>query len=112
MGDAAASLVGQRWGKHRYRVFGHARSWEGTATMGIASLLAVGTTLFAVPGSVLSPTSVAWPVWETVAIAACGTAVATAAEALSPAGTDNLSVPLLSGLAMYVVEGTLASTAG
>jgi dolichol kinase len=36
-----------------------------------------------------------------------GTAVATMAEALSPAGTDNLSVPLLSGLAMTILSNWL-----
>jgi phytol kinase len=112
LGDAAASLVGQRWGSHTYRFLGHQRSWEGTATMGVVSLLSIGATLLALPGSALSPASVPWTMWGAAVIAACGSAVATSAEALSPVGTDNLSVPLLSALAMYVVGSVPAFAAG
>lgn len=112
LGDAAASLVGQRWGRHPYRVLGHTRSWEGTATMGVVSVLAVGATLHALPGSGLSPASVPWTRWGTAVVAVCGSAVATAAEALSPAGTDNLSVPLLSAAAMYLAGSLPAFAVG
>jgi phytol kinase len=80
--------------------------------MGLVSLLAMGTVLYALPGSALSRTSVPWTLWATAAIAVCGSVVATAAEALSPAGTDNLSVPLLSALAMYLVSGVPILAAG
>jgi len=112
LGDAAASLVGQRCGRHTYRSLGHTRSWEGTAAMGVVSLLAIGATLLLLPGSTLSPSSVPWTTWGAMVIAACGTAVATAAEAVSPAGTDNLSVPLLSALAMYLVGSVPSFAAG
>lgn len=112
LGDAAASLVGQRWGRHPYRFLGHQRSWEGTATMGVVSLISIGVTLRALPGSALSPASVPWTMCGALAITVCGSAVATAAEALSPAGTDNLSVPLLSALAMYLVGRVPAFAAG
>jgi len=101
-GDALASLVGLRWGNHRHTSFGHQRSWEGTAAMAIVSLIVIGLTLAWLPDSGLSPHSVSpTPLW---AVTLMGALVATAAEAVSPAGTDNLSVPLLSTLAMWLVD--------
>jgi phytol kinase len=101
-GDALASLVGLRWGNHRHTSFGHQRSWEGTATMAIVSLIVIGLTLAWLPDSGLSPHSVSpTPLW---AVTLAGALVATIAEAVSPAGTDNLSVPLLSTLAMWLVD--------
>ncbi len=103
-GDALASLIGQRWGRHRYTVLGHTRSWEGSAAMAAATFAVVGATLLLVPGSPLSPHGAAWTLPWVLAGAATATAIATAAEAVSPAGTDNLSVPLLTGLALLGVE--------
>ena len=107
LGDAAASLVGLRWGTHEYATWGHRRTWEGTAAMAVVTLLSVLVTLSFVPGSALSPDSTPWPVGQTLLVSVLGTLVATAAEALSPAGTDNLSVPLLSGMAMFAASSLL-----
>lgn len=104
LGDALASLVGRRWGKHPYTVFGHSRSWEGTAAMAVFSLLGTFLTLYFLPGSTLSPNSFPCGPVTALATAFVGTLVATASEALSPAGTDNLSVPLLSGLVMFILS--------
>lgn len=107
VGDALASIVGIRWGKHPYRTFGHVRSWEGSAAMGFSSFAVVFLTLVLLPGSALSPNSVPWSLGSTLLLSVVGTVVAALAEALSPTGTDNLSVPLLSGLALYLVGGVL-----
>jgi phytol kinase len=112
LGDAAASLVGERWGRHTYTVHGHTRSWEGTAAMACVSLVSIGVVALWLPGSGLSPHSAGWTPGGRVAITAVGAAIATLSEAISPAGTDNLSVPLLSGLAMYVVSVLPAVVAG
>lgn len=104
VGDAFASLVGTRWGKHGYTFWGHRRSWEGTAAMAVLSFLSILLTWFWLPGSALSPHSVSVSLSGALLMSLVGTIVATIAEALSPAGTDNLSVPLLSGLAMYGVS--------
>jgi dolichol kinase len=104
LGDAAASLVGYRWGAHPYRVLGHTRSWEGTAAMAAVSLVAIGATLAWLSGSALSPNSVPMTASQVLVTTIVGAAVATVAEGLSPAGTDNLSVPLLAGLAMFLVR--------
>jgi phytol kinase len=102
-GDALASIVGTKWGNHKYTVFGHTRSWEGSAVMAHFSLLAILTTLVFLPGSALSPSSIPLTGATPIIMSVAGTVVATLAEALSPAGTDNLSVPLLTGLALWLV---------
>ena len=107
LGDAAASLAGLRWGKHQYVFWGHVRTWEGTAAMAVVTLLSILATLSFVPGSALSPNSAPWPAGQLLVISVIGTFIATTAEALSPAGTDNLSVPLLSGLAMFAAGSLL-----
>jgi len=107
LGDALASIVGTRWGEHSYTTFGHRRTWEGTKTMAIFSFLGIFVTLWLLPGSPLSPHSILLDIRAVLGLSLAGTVVATLAEALSPAGTDNLSVPLLSGLAMYILGNWL-----
>ena len=102
LGDALASLIGRRWGSRTYTVFGHTRSWQGSAGMALVSFVAIFLTLLWLPGSALSPHSAALGTLPALWMALAGAGVATLAEALSPAGTDNLSVPLLSGLALYL----------
>ena len=106
-GDGLASIVGQKYGKHIYTTFGHQRSREGSIAMAIAAFLVILLTLLWLPGSALSPNSVALPFWGVLLLTAIGTAVSTTAEALSPAGTDNLSVPLLTGLALFALNALL-----
>ncbi len=106
-GDGLASIVGLKYGKHIYTTFGHKRSREGSAAMAAASFLVILLTLAWLPGSVLSPNSVALPFWGILLCAVIGTGIATAAEAFSPAGTDNLSVPLLTGLTLFVLNALL-----
>lgn len=102
-GDALAHLIGRRWGRHPYSLFGHTRSWEGTAAMAAFSFAAVFLTLWLLPGSPLSPTSrVLGPV--SAAIMAAFVALSAAlVEGVSPLGLDNLSVPLISALALFLL---------
>jgi phytol kinase len=103
LGDALASLVGRRWGSRPYTIFGHTRSLQGSAAMAVFSFLGIFLTLLWLPGSALSPNSAVLGAFPALWMALVGTVAATLAEALSPAGTDNLSVPLLSGLALYLL---------
>jgi phytol kinase len=100
-GDSMASLLGRRFGRHHYTVFGGTRSWEGSAAMLVAAFIAMFLTILLVPGSPLGPLTP--PLGPGVALAAAlaGALVATAAEAVSPHGSDNLSVPLLAGAAVF-----------
>ncbi len=93
-GDGMASIVGQSIGRRHYTVFGHQRSWEGTAAMAITTALAVLVTLLVLSGSKVSPFSVPLSFGLALVMTLVATVVATVAEGLSPAGTDNLTVPL------------------
>lgn len=93
-GDAFASLIGVRWGRHQYEVLGSHRSWEGSTAMFVFSLLAtflvllVGLSLSPVEGFLYS------------LVVALG---ATLVEAFSPWGLDNLSVPFFSTGLLYLL---------
>jgi len=104
-GDALAAIVGKRWGRHHYQIGRGRRSFEGSTAMLAASFVAMLLTLLLTPGSALSPQSV--PIGFNAALIASLIAAlaATIAEGVSPHGTDNLSVPLLSS---FVVAGVLA----
>ncbi|MBN1878382.1 MAG: phosphatidate cytidylyltransferase [Anaerolineae bacterium] len=103
-GDGMASIIGQTWGKHTYTFLGHTRSWEGSITMAAFSLLVIGVCLWVLPGSALSPNSPIWKTGQIILMTLVGATVATLAESYSPAGTDNLSVPLLTGSTLYILS--------
>ncbi|WP_373530468.1 diacylglycerol/polyprenol kinase family protein [Nostoc sp.] len=102
-GDALAALIGRRFGKHKYQVGNSVRSWEGSAAMFVASTAVIFLVLLLLPGSSLSPLakplSLGWALLTAVITAT----FATLAEAVSPHGTDNLSVPLVAAGVVWVV---------
>ena len=91
-GDALAAVVGERMGRYRYTIFGHTRSLEGSATMLVVSALATWLALGMFPPA-------------TRLVAALVTALgATVAEAISPWGIDNLTVPAASALILALIR--------
>src|SRR5262245_44491029 len=94
-GDALAALVGRRWGRHRYRLGASGRSWEGSAAMFAVSMIVVFLALTFLPGSRLSPHAPSIGAGSALLAALLGAGAAALAEAASPCGTDNLSVPLV-----------------
>lgn len=90
-GDGLAALIGQRWGKHRYEFMDNKKSWEGSLAMLFIGYVVTGFILTMANGMSLST----WLIPLPVAIAA------TTLEAISPGGTDNLTVPLVSGFLCY-----------
>ncbi len=83
-GDGLAGLIGQRFGKHPYELWGMKKSWEGSLTMAVTSYIVSCLILLSVQGNV-------WQTWVMpIAIAL----VATSLEAFSKLGLDNLTVPL------------------
>lgn len=83
-GDGLAALVGQKFGKHPYKIFGIQKSWEGSLTMALVSYAVSIPIFWLVLGNV-------WPTWVVpIAIAL----LATALEAFSKLGIDNLTVPI------------------
>lgn len=102
-GDALAAIIGRRFGKRKYVVNGATRTWEGSITMFVAAATAMLLTILLVPGSALAPLTAPLTLPVALASAVVGALVATAAEAVSPAGTDNISVPLLAGLSVFAI---------
>ncbi|MDZ8133851.1 MAG: phosphatidate cytidylyltransferase [Nostoc sp. DedQUE04] len=101
-GDALAALIGKRFGQHKYQVGSSVRSWEGSAAMFIASTVVIFLVLLLLPGSLLSPLatplSFGWALLTAVVTATFATLV----EAVSPHGTDNLSVPLTAAGVVWI----------
>jgi len=97
-GDAAASLVGQKFGKHQYNVLGK-KSFEGSIGMFIVCFLILFTSylFFGYPYGLST---------LDFAVAAFAVAVvATVFEAITPKGLDNLTVPLVSALVFMLLVG-------
>ena len=96
-GDGLAALVGQRWGKHPYRLMGMQKSWEGSLAMALTSYGVTSLILWGVQGH-----SWHWLIPVSVAL------LATGLEAFSKLGIDNLTVPLGSAIAAFLLnEGYL-----
>ncbi|MFQ5946538.1 MAG: diacylglycerol/polyprenol kinase family protein [Anaerolineae bacterium] len=90
-GDALASLLGRRWGSRIFSVGASTRTLEGSMAMYAVSWLA---TLGAILIFALAPDA------QAARIAVVVAALATLAEAVSPHGTDNLTVPAVSAVAV------------
>lgn len=87
-GDGMAAIIGQRFGKHTYQVLEINKSWEGSLAMAVASYLVTSSILLLVQGNI-------WPTWLLSLIVSLA---ATALEAFSKLGIDNLTVPLGSAI--------------
>lgn len=96
-GDGIAALIGQRWGKHPYRIWGMQKSWEGSLAMALVSYIVSSAILLATVGNL-------WQIWLIALIVA---AIATGLEAFSKFGLDNLTVPLGSAAACFFLSDLL-----
>jgi len=99
-GDAAASAVGERWGKRRYRLFA-GKSFEGSAAMFLATFMSL--VISAVYFSLFYALSMFGNIFVFLFVAF----VAAIAEGFSPLGFDNLTVPFFSVLAFLYFGGGL-----
>lgn len=102
-GDALAALIGKRFGRHQYQVGSSVRSWEGSLAMFLASGTAMFLVLLLLPGSFFSPLAVAVSGERTLLTALVSASFATLVEAISPHGTDNLSVPLIAAGVIWAI---------
>ncbi|MBD2531167.1 phosphatidate cytidylyltransferase [Nostoc flagelliforme FACHB-838] len=102
-GDALAALIGRRFGQHKYQVGNSVRSWEGSAAMFVASTVVIFLVLLLLPGSSLNPLGTPLSLESALLTAVVTATFATLAEAVSPHGTDNLSVPLVAAGVVWIV---------
>ena len=93
-GDGFAALIGQRFGKHKYYIFGGQKSWEGSLTMTILSYIICSLILYSVQGNL----------WQTWVVSLVVAVVATALETFSYLGIDNITVPLGSAALAFLLN--------
>lgn len=91
--DALAALVGIKYGKHKYKIFGHTKSYEGSAIFLLSSFLIIGSIVFIAPAGLENSW---WPVvWISFA--------ATVIEGVTPWGTDNFLIPVAVAFALSLL---------
>jgi dolichol kinase len=96
-GDGFAALIGQKFGKVKYTIFGGTKSLEGSLTMFvITSVMSVFVWM------VFTSIGCTMPEFNLVYILAIS-AVATLCEAFSYGGIDNLTVPAVTSILYYLV---------
>ena len=100
-GDGFAALIGQKFGRIEYKVFGGAKSLEGSLTMFV-----VTTVMSVFVWMVFTTIGYPMPNFNLLAILGIS-AIATICEALSYGGIDNLTVPALTAILYYLVTITL-----
>ncbi len=98
-GDGLAALIGQRFGKHKYKLFGGQKSWEGSLTMTFVSFLISSLILLGVQGNI----------WQTWFVSGAVALVATGLETFSFVGIDNLTVPLGSAALAFMLSQLMAT---
>ena len=96
-GDGFAALIGQKFGKVKYTVFGGTKSLEGSLTMFV-----VTTVMSVFVWMVFTSIGCTMPEFNIVYIIVIS-AIATLCEAFSYGGIDNLTVPALTSILYYLV---------
>ncbi|NJK50213.1 phosphatidate cytidylyltransferase [Candidatus Gracilibacteria bacterium] len=97
-GDGMAGLIGQNFGKHLYNVLGMTKSWEGTLAMAGISFLVTCLILVTVDGNI----------WQTWLVSLVVAIAASALEAISKLGIDNLTVPVGSAAIAFTLSQILS----
>jgi phytol kinase len=86
LGDAAAGVVGQRWGTHPLPIRVKTATAEGSAAfVAVVAVVGAATAVVALDGRD----------WQLVVAALAAAIVLAAVEAVSPLGLDNLVLPLM-----------------
>jgi phytol kinase len=96
-GDSFAAIVGKRLGTHRYTPSGTTKTVEGSITMFVLSFISVFSVFVAF--ELLDNAGLVWAAAFAAVTALCATVI----EAISPKGLDNLTVPAISMLALWLM---------
>jgi phytol kinase len=97
-GDSTASLVGEKYGKRRYSILAN-KSVEGSSAMFFGSFLSLTI------GFIFFSTLYSFPFSGMILRAIPVAVVATLVESLSPKGFDNIAVPILGALTLWLLSG-------
>ena len=95
-GDAAAALIGKRFGKHkvlRFRHVDHKKSWEGTAAMSIVAF-AFGIASLMIIGNI--------PIVYCVIAVIIAAPLAAITELVTKNGYDTVTVPIVCTCTLYL----------
>jgi phytol kinase len=87
--DAAAAIIGTKYGNHSFVYLGHKKSLEGSAAFFVVALVITALLLFAVPSGLESVPAIIVLIFPIVI---------TAVEALAPFGSDNLLIPFVTAI--------------
>lgn len=90
-GDGFAALIGQKYGTHTYTIFKGHKTFEGSFTMLVVSMIVITTYQYLQLGTV-----------DFIQVFLLSL-VATFVEAISPFGIDNLFIPILVSLLYFIM---------
>jgi dolichol kinase len=85
-GDGFASLIGRKFGKHEYNIFGDTKTIEGSVAMFLTLIITLWIALSYYVSFIGYPSSIA-NIWIIIIVSF----VATIVEGITPKGLDNLS---------------------
>lgn len=96
-GDGFASLIGKKFGKHEYTIFGDNKTIEGSLAMFLVLIAIIWIVLSYYIAFIGYPSSIS-NIWVIVIVSL----VATIAEAVTPKGVDNLT-SCFAAVAIYLI---------
>jgi len=91
-GDGLASLIGVKYGKRKYSIFGDEKSYIGSFTMFIFTFVMMVAAILIYKTVFSYELTITYGI---LTILACISFIAAIAEGITPKGFDNISVPLI-----------------
>jgi len=97
-GDGAASIIGEHYGRRKYKILSQ-KSLEGSLAVFVGSFLSL---LF---GLVFYSLFFQFSAVEMIGLSLWTAVIATVVEAISPLGFDNLTIPVICAILFSIIRG-------